>query len=210
MGQLENKRLSWELSMSIFPSSISSFNCSFYNTSRIKFVTNGKGPGQKVRIFNTFFAPLCWSNTSWGETQFAVILSVKACVTKTVWAFGIEKKNRLEEFTSRMQACCIFDCVVYRCYRKAFIACKQPRRWRRGRVPLLRMRYMHFADSAQPAPHTYEAIWKCKISSEIWMNPDIIFCPDSLTLEVPWFFHQLLDNAISIFAILIRSASSGQ
>ena len=131
------------------------------NTLHIKFVTNGKGPGQKVRIFNTFFAPLCWSNTSWGETQFAVILSVKACVTKTVWNFGIEK-NWLEKFTSRMQAGCIFDCVVYRCYRKAFIACKQPRRWRRGRVPLLRMRYMHFADSAQPAPHTYGAIWKSK------------------------------------------------
>ena len=120
------------------------------------------------------------------------------------------EKNRLEKFTSRMQACCIFDCVVYRCYRKAFIACKQPRRWRRGRVPLLRMRYMHFADSAQPAPHTYGAIWKCKISSEIWTNPDIIFCPDSLTLDRPWFFHQLLGNAISIFAILIRFASSGQ
>ena len=72
------------------------------------------------------------------------------------------RKNRLEKFTSRMQAGCISDCVVYRCYRKAFIACKQPRRWRRGRVPLLRMRYMHFADSAQPAPHNYEAIWKCK------------------------------------------------
>ena len=97
MGQLENKRLSWELSMSIFPSSISSFNCSFYNTSRIKFVTNGKGPWQKVHIFNTFFVPLCWSNTSWGETQFAVILSVKACVTKTVWNFGIEKKKQVWE-----------------------------------------------------------------------------------------------------------------
>ena len=166
--------------------------------------------GKKCAFSTLSSSPLCWSNTSWGETQFAVILSVKACVTKTVWAFGIEKKNRLEEFTSRMQAGCISDCVVYRCYRKAFIACKQPRRWRWGRVPLLRMRYMHFADSAQPAPHTYGAIWKCKISSEIWMNPDIIFCPDSLTLDVPWFFHQLLDNAISIFAILIRSASSGQ
>ena len=48
-------------------------------------------------------------------------------------------------------------------------------------VSLLRMRYMHFADFAQPAPHTYGAIWKCKI----WMNPDIIFCPDSLNLDRP-------------------------
>ena len=47
--------------------------------------------GKKCAFSTLSSSPLCWSNTSWGETQFAVILSVKACVTKTVWNFGIEK-----------------------------------------------------------------------------------------------------------------------